>query len=78
MDSRTTLLAEIEAFLTRTGMSPTRFGIEAIGDRALLQRLREGRDPKTVTVDKLRAYMRRMQRNPKKKQKPLGDRRAAA
>lgn len=57
MTTRTQILKEIETFLKETGIAPTTFGLEATGDRALMITLRKGRDLKTATVDKIRAYM---------------------
>lgn len=37
------LLAQIEAFLDRTGMSPTRFGLDATGEGGLIKSIRDGR-----------------------------------
>ncbi len=37
------LLTQIEAFLRRTGMPPTRFGREAVRDPRLVHDLRRGR-----------------------------------
>lgn len=58
MSTRDDILAEIEKFLKETGMSATKFGEDAIKDRALMLRLRtRGRDLKLATVDKIRAFM---------------------
>lgn len=57
MSTRENLLREIEEFLKQTGMSPTTFGTKAVGDRALMISLRDGRDPKLSTVDKIRSFM---------------------
>lgn len=40
-----TLLSEIEAFLTETGMGETYFGKQAANDSALVARLRAGTTP---------------------------------
>ena len=74
MSTREDLLNEIETFLTDTGMSATRFGDEAINDRALVMRLRAGRDLKLATVDKIRAFMAKQRagdgRKPRSKSTP--------
>ena len=57
MGTRAELIKEIEAFLEETGMPPTSFGINAVGDRALMISLKAGRDPKLATADKIRNYM---------------------
>lgn len=54
---RAQLLAEIEAFLQAYGMHATNLGRDTIGDTALVSRLRAGKDIRTETVDKVRAYM---------------------
>lgn len=59
MSTRDDLLAEIEKFLRDMGMTPTRFGQKSIADRALVQRLREGRDLRSGTIDRIRAFMAR-------------------
>lgn len=56
MSTRKALLKEIEAFLAETGMTATKFS-EEIGDRTFMVSLRQGRDPKSRTIDKIRAFM---------------------
>jgi hypothetical protein len=51
------VLAEIEAYLSRTGSLPTRLGLLAIGDGNIVDDLRAGRDPKSKTVAILQAFM---------------------
>src|SRR5262245_32713634 len=51
------LLAEIEAFLLRTGASPTKFGLAAVNDGHLVANLRKGHSVTLKTADKVRAYM---------------------
>ena len=51
------LLEEIEEFLKRTKIPPTRFGVEATGDRHLVSRLRAGRGVLLRTVHRIRQYM---------------------
>lgn len=48
------LLAKIEEFLERTGMSPTRFGLEAMSEGGLVKSIREGR---SVTLRKGRQIL---------------------
>jgi phosphopantothenoylcysteine decarboxylase/phosphopantothenate--cysteine ligase len=51
---------EIEAFLARTGMSPTRLGKEAVGDPRFVFDLREkGRAPSARLMDAVAAFMAR-------------------
>jgi hypothetical protein len=51
------LLEEIEAFLVRTGMNATEFGLQSKRDRALVFRLREGKDVRSGTASELRRFM---------------------
>ena len=53
------LLAEIYAYRTRTGMTPTRFGLEAVNDGHLLARLQAGREPRRAKIERVRAFMKR-------------------
>src|SRR5215510_9387633 len=53
------LLTEIEAYLSRTGASPTKFGITAVNDGHLVANLRKGHSITLKTADKVRAYMAR-------------------
>lgn len=57
MSTREKLLAEIDAFLARTGMEEWRFGQEAAKTHNLVKRLRAGLDVKTSTADMVRAYI---------------------
>lgn len=49
--------SEIEAYLSKTGMSPTAFGRTAAGDPGLVFQLREGREPRFSTISRVRAWM---------------------
>lgn len=51
------LLAEIEAYLARTGETATKFGLAAVRDGHLVSRLRKGESVTLKTADKVRAYM---------------------
>lgn len=53
------LLAEIETFLARDGIgiSATRFGEMALGDRHLVRQLRDGRELRSKTASKVRDFM---------------------
>jgi hypothetical protein len=52
-----TLLNDVERFLIASGMSPTRFGDEALGDRHLVRTLRRGRRLWPETEAKVRGFM---------------------
>ena len=64
MSTREQLLKEIDRFLQATGMTSTMFGVKAVGDRAFMIRLREGREPTTRTVDRIRSFMKENGRRP--------------
>lgn len=52
-----TLLAQIKAFLERTGMKPTRFGIETLKDGGLVKGLEDGRSLSLKSAAKVVEYM---------------------
>ncbi len=58
MTEREELLSAIEDFLKRTGMTPTRFGREALKEPGLMIRLREGSNVTLKTAERLRRFMR--------------------
>lgn len=47
----------IELYLRRSGMSPTRFGREAVGDKGFMIRLRAGREPRDKTIARVTAWL---------------------
>ena len=51
------LLREIEKFLRRNDTPPTRFGREVVGDPRFVFDLRNGRDPRPATVQRVLAYL---------------------
>lgn len=51
------LLMELEKFMRRCGVPPTRFGKEAIGDPRFVFDLRNGRDPRPRTVARVIQYL---------------------
>jgi hypothetical protein len=52
------LLAEIEEALEKTGLSPSKFGLEAVNDSSFVFDLREGkRDLRLKTVKKVRDFI---------------------
>lgn len=57
MDDPKQLLEEIEAFLVRMDMNATEFGILSKKDRAIVFRLREGKDVRSGTASELRRFM---------------------
>ncbi len=68
MSTREALIVEIEKFLERTGIPPTRFGEDSCGERSLIKRLKRGGRISTDTYDRIKAYMRdRRHERPKKR-----------
>lgn len=53
------MLVEIDRFLRSSGMSPTRFGREAMNDPTLVTSLRKGRELRPAQRQKIRSYMLR-------------------
>lgn len=52
------LLAEVEAFLAETKIAPSRFGLDAMGDGALVKQIREGERSLTLkNADKILRYI---------------------
>lgn len=51
------LLPRIERYLKATRTPPTRFGRQAAGDPNFVFDLRDGRDPRTATVNRIDAYL---------------------
>lgn len=57
MDATQTLLSEIEAFLSRTGMEASTFGQKAVHDWRQVERLRAGGSVSLRKAERLRTYM---------------------
>lgn len=57
MSTRETLLAEIDLYLSLSGLTPTRFSVLSTGDRAFVSQLRKGRQPRADMIDRVRGYM---------------------
>src|ERR1700747_1570467 len=51
------LLAVVERFLPETGVTPTAFGRDAMGDPRFVFDLRAGREPHSATVHRARVQM---------------------
>lgn len=51
------LLRAIEKHLRQTGTPPTRFGRDAVGDPRFVADLRNGREPRGSTEQRVRAYL---------------------
>lgn len=65
-------LANIDAFLGRSGLSPSRFGELAVNDCSFVANLRSGRSPRATTIDRVEAWMADYE-----KDRARGSRRAA-
>ena len=51
------LLRQIEKYLESTGTAPTRFGRESIGDPRFVFDLRDGREPRAVTAERVLCFI---------------------
>ena len=51
------LLREVEKFLRRSDIAPTRFGKDAVGDPRFVFDLRKGRDPRPRTIQRVLAFL---------------------
>ena len=51
------LLKEVEKYLRQNGTAPTRFGRDVLGDPRFVLDLRNGRDPRPRTVERVRAFL---------------------
>jgi hypothetical protein len=66
-DERSLFLADVEAFLRKHDMAPSRFGFESCGDYNFVRQLRKGR---AVYIDTIRRVRRWMRDYPKRKRGP--------
>jgi 2,4-dienoyl-CoA reductase-like NADH-dependent reductase (Old Yellow Enzyme family) len=55
------LLERIEKYLKSRRMPPTRFGRAAVGDPCFVFDLRDGREPRNATVQRVQAYLDRQE-----------------
>lgn len=51
------LLRRIELYLKQSGIAPARFGRDAIGDPSLMRDLRNGRELRPRTAERLVAFL---------------------
>ncbi|MDA0780650.1 MAG: hypothetical protein PQ612_05910 [Rickettsiales bacterium] len=51
------LLKEIHVFLTESKMTPSAFGGQACNDPKIVMRLKEGRELRSGTINKIRKYI---------------------
>jgi predicted transcriptional regulator len=57
------LALQVEDFLKETGMSASAFGIQAIGQKPLVYRLRAGKDVTTRTASRIVEFMQQYQQH---------------
>lgn len=57
MSIKNDLINEIDAYLDRSGMTATEFGVAVLNDTAFVHRLRRGKDVRVATVEKVRQWM---------------------
>ena len=57
MSTQKKQISEIERFLDRHDMAPTRFGSLAMSDPSFVSDLQQGRDIKWSTVERVRKFM---------------------
>ena len=55
------LLSMIERHLAETGLTPSRFGRDALGDPGFVKALRNGREPRESTVRRVTTHIRARQ-----------------
>ena len=48
----------LEEFLEHSGVKPTEFGRQAVGDPSLVLNLRRGRSPSLATADRILTFIR--------------------
>jgi 2,4-dienoyl-CoA reductase-like NADH-dependent reductase (Old Yellow Enzyme family) len=51
------LLKRVERYLQRSGMTATRFGRDSIRDPSFVHQLRQGREPRRGTEERIDAYL---------------------
>ena len=56
--SHAEVVEQIDGFLARHAMAPTRFGRDALGEPSFVSMVRAGRTPGLETLTKLRDFMR--------------------
>ena len=49
--------SRVSAFLGRSGLSPTAFGMRAVGDPNLVRQIERGRSPSLRTADRVLAFI---------------------
>ena len=62
-------LSRVEAFLQASGLKPSEFGRQSVGDPSLVLNLRRGRSPTLATADKVLAFIARLEAEDAKRQR---------
>ena len=57
MTLQTDFAAEVAVFLRQSGMKPSRFGRDALGDPGFVAALNKGRAPNLRTIERARAFI---------------------
>ena len=78
MITRHQIMHDVEAFLARTGMHQTTFGMRSVGDFKLVTRLRNGKDIMLSRLEKMYRFMAAYDASEKAKKKPRATSRVAA
>jgi predicted transcriptional regulator len=78
MTAQEKIRSEINAFLKKTGMLPTQFGILAVKDRTLMSRINAGRGLSFETAERVRAFMRSYKKPASSKKKVRSELRSQA
>lgn len=66
MNSTKEFAEEVQRYLDTTGMTPTQFGWQTMGNGSFVFRLRAGISPTLRTVDKVRAWIRKHPAGPRR------------
>jgi len=54
-------LSRVEDFLASSGLKPSEFGRQAVGDPSLIVNLRRGRSPTLATADRILSFIERVE-----------------
>jgi predicted transcriptional regulator len=57
-------LSTVESFLKESGIKPTEFGRQAVGDPSFILNLRRGRSPTLITADKIMTFIAKTEAAP--------------
>lgn len=55
------LLRNVEKYLRASNIAPTRFGRDAVGDPRFVFDLRNGREPRPTTIERVLTYLETVQ-----------------